>query len=58
MWPDRISSPRPLANVSDALPTAPSGPANILYVKVAEKENMAMYPFTVRKILLNSVKEK
>ena len=47
MWPDRISSPRPLANVSDALPTAPSGPANILYVKVAEK--MAMCPFTLGK---------
>ena len=27
MWPDRVSNPGPLALVSDALPTAPRGPA-------------------------------
>ena len=30
MWPDRSSNPGPLAFESDALPTAPRGPAGFI----------------------------
>ena len=32
MWPDRVSNPGPLALESDALPTAPRGPAIIIII--------------------------
>ena len=52
MWPDRVSTPGPLAHESDALPTALRGPAyshgtahdkNSIMEKIKQKKHATIY---------------